>query len=158
MDREKFNILPYDFVKENQIIASKDPDGYEVISPNKISPDLYHELFKFLKTEFTFKQAINWPVRGHQFVTPELSYIRGVPLLPSIGYQTDFELQNNDLREQHNLDRHPTRLPSRVFADKSAHLGRYKWLTMRSTITTDKGQYALSQGQLLATRSVGSSC
>ena len=57
MDREKFNILPYDFVKENQIIASKDPDGYEVISPNKISPDLYHELFKFLKTEFTFKQC-----------------------------------------------------------------------------------------------------
>ena len=37
MDREKFNILPYDFVKENQIIASKDPDGYEVISPNTIS-------------------------------------------------------------------------------------------------------------------------
>ena len=57
MDREKFNILPYDFVKENQIIASKDPYGYEVISPNKISPDLYHELFKFLKTEFTFKQC-----------------------------------------------------------------------------------------------------
>ena len=57
MDREKFNILPYDFVKENQIIASNDPDGYEVISPNKISPDLYHELFKFLKTEFTFKQC-----------------------------------------------------------------------------------------------------
>ena len=57
MDREKFNILPYDFVKENQIIASKDSDGYEVFSPNKISPDLYHELFKFLKTEFTFKQC-----------------------------------------------------------------------------------------------------
>ena len=57
MDKEKFNILPYDFVKENQIIASKDPHGYEVISPNKISPDLYHELFKFLKTEFAFKQC-----------------------------------------------------------------------------------------------------
>ena len=57
MDREKFNILPYDFVKENQIIASKDPDGYEVISPNTISPDLYHELFKFLKTEFALKRV-----------------------------------------------------------------------------------------------------
>ena len=57
MDREKFNILPYDFVKENQVIASKDSDGYEIISPNKITPNLYHELFKFLKTEFAFKQC-----------------------------------------------------------------------------------------------------
>ena len=38
MDKEKFNILPYDFVKENQIIASQTSDGFEVISPNKISP------------------------------------------------------------------------------------------------------------------------
>jgi general secretion pathway protein E len=27
-------------------------DGYEVISPNKISPDLYHEIYKFLKNDF----------------------------------------------------------------------------------------------------------
>ena len=57
MDREEFNILPYDFVKENQIIASQDSDGYDVISPNKITPYLYHELYKFLKTEFVFKQC-----------------------------------------------------------------------------------------------------
>ena len=50
MDITEFNILPYDFVKENQIIASYDSDGYEVISPNKITPYLYHELYKFLKT------------------------------------------------------------------------------------------------------------
>ena len=58
MDREKFNILPYDFVKENQIIASKDPDGYEIISPNKISPDLYHELFKFLKLNLHLNNVV----------------------------------------------------------------------------------------------------
>ena len=57
MDIKEFNILPYDFVKENQIIASYDSDGYEVISPNKITPYLYHELYKFLKTEFVFKQC-----------------------------------------------------------------------------------------------------
>ena len=48
-----FDIFPYDFVKENQVIANKTEDGYEVISPNKISPDLYHEIYKFLKNEFT---------------------------------------------------------------------------------------------------------
>ena len=39
-----FDIFPYDFVKENQVIANKTEDGYEVISPNKISPNLYLSL------------------------------------------------------------------------------------------------------------------
>ena len=50
--QNRFNIFPYDFVKENQVIATKTLDGFEVISPNKISPDLYHEIHKFLKTDF----------------------------------------------------------------------------------------------------------
>ena len=56
-DRKKFNILPYDFVKENQIIASQNGEEYEVISPNKISPTIYHELYKFLKKDFVFKKC-----------------------------------------------------------------------------------------------------
>ena len=47
-----FHIFPYDFVKENQVIVNMTKDGYEVISPNKISPDLYHEIYKFLKNDF----------------------------------------------------------------------------------------------------------
>ncbi len=50
--QNRFNIFPYDFVKENQVIATKTSDGFEVISPIKISPDLYHEIHKFLKTDF----------------------------------------------------------------------------------------------------------
>jgi len=57
IDKEKFNILPYDFVKENQIIASQKTHGYEVISPNKITPTLYHELYKFLKKDFVFNKC-----------------------------------------------------------------------------------------------------
>ena len=57
MDKEKFNILPYDFVKENQIIASQKTHGYEVVSPNKMTPTLYHELYKFLKKDFVFNQC-----------------------------------------------------------------------------------------------------
>ena len=57
MDKEKFNILPYDFVKENQIIVSKNVEGLTAISPNKIAPSLYHELYKFLKKDFVFNQC-----------------------------------------------------------------------------------------------------
>ncbi len=56
-DRKNFNILPYDFVKENQIIASQNGEEYEVISPNKITPTVYHELYKFLKKILFSKNA-----------------------------------------------------------------------------------------------------
>ena len=57
IDTENFNILPYDFVKENQIIVSKNVEGLTAISPNKIAPSLYHELYKFLKKDFVFNQC-----------------------------------------------------------------------------------------------------
>ena len=57
IDTENFNILPYDFVKENQIIVSKNAKGLTAISPNKIAPSLYHELYKFLKKDFVFNQC-----------------------------------------------------------------------------------------------------
>ena len=57
IDTENFNILPYDFVKENQIIVSKNAEGLKAISPNKIAPSLYHELYKFLKKDFVFNQC-----------------------------------------------------------------------------------------------------
>jgi general secretion pathway protein E len=57
IDKEKFNILPYDFVKENQIIVSQKTHGYEVVSPNKMTPTMYHELHKFLKKDFVFNQC-----------------------------------------------------------------------------------------------------
>ena len=56
-DTENFNLLPYDFVKENQIIVSKNAEGLTAISPNKIDPSLYHELYKFLKKDFVFNQC-----------------------------------------------------------------------------------------------------
>ena len=48
------DILPYDFVRENEVIASFNSNGYEVLSPNKISTDLYHEIQRYLKSSFRF--------------------------------------------------------------------------------------------------------
>jgi general secretion pathway protein E len=52
-----FDIFPYDFVKENQVLATKTSDGYEVISPNKISLNLYQEMHKFLKADFILQEC-----------------------------------------------------------------------------------------------------
>ena len=49
------DIFPYDFVRENEVIASFDnSSGYAVISPNKLTSDLYHEIQRYLKSNFTF--------------------------------------------------------------------------------------------------------
>ena len=48
------NILPYDFVKENNVLAFSDGDSFSVISPNNLSDDIYHEIQRFLKSNFSF--------------------------------------------------------------------------------------------------------
>ena len=44
------NILPYDFVKENDVLAFNEGDSFSVISPNSLSDDIYHEIQRFLKS------------------------------------------------------------------------------------------------------------
>ncbi|XQW86418.1 M1 family aminopeptidase [Thalassotalea piscium] len=101
-----------------------------------------------LSTEFTFQQPVLWPAGGHQFVTPELSYLRGVPLLPTIGYQESYELRDRQLRADYHLTVKKEELPTKVFAYEQTRQGRYDWLTVSSTVTTAKGYQVLSQGEL----------
>ena len=56
----KSDILPYDFVRENQVIASETKDGYIVISPNKLSISIYQELQRFLNSNFGKSFSFSW--------------------------------------------------------------------------------------------------
>ena len=49
------NIFPYDFVKENEVIAVQNGKGIIVSSPKPISLNIYQEIQRFLDAEFTFK-------------------------------------------------------------------------------------------------------
>ena len=48
------DILPYDFVRENEVIVSHSEDGYELISSKKLTPALYHEIKRYIKSDFVF--------------------------------------------------------------------------------------------------------
>ena len=48
------NLLPYDFVKENDVLAFKEDNEIKVISPNNLSINLYQEIQRFLKSNFIF--------------------------------------------------------------------------------------------------------
>ena len=51
----KSDVLPYDFVKENNVIASKTKNGYLVTSPRKLSKNLYQEVQRYLNSSFKFE-------------------------------------------------------------------------------------------------------
>lgn len=49
---QKSNLLPYDYVKANQIIALEEAEGCRVISTAAISIETYHELSRYLNQDF----------------------------------------------------------------------------------------------------------
>ena len=51
----KSDVLPYDFVKEKNVIASKTKNGYLVTSPRKLSKNLYQEVQRYLNSSFKFE-------------------------------------------------------------------------------------------------------
>ena len=51
----KSDVLPYDFVKENNVIASKTKNGYLVTSPRKLSKNIYQEVQRYLNSSFKFE-------------------------------------------------------------------------------------------------------
>ena len=49
------DIFPYDFVKENEVIAFQNGEGIVVSSPKPISLNLYQEIQRFLNSDFRFE-------------------------------------------------------------------------------------------------------
>ncbi|NNG43236.1 hypothetical protein HJP15_09955 [Pseudoalteromonas sp. NEC-BIFX-2020_002] len=108
-----------------------------------------------LKSTFTYQQPKLWPVNSHQIVTPEFSYIRSVPLLPTVGYQANYELTDHGLRETHNLQEKLQRPPSQLFAKADNRQGQFEWTTLSSTVTTEAGHQIVSQGELVSQARMG---
>ena len=51
----KSDVLPYDFVKENNVIVSETQNGYLVTSPKKLSKNIYQEVQRYLNSSFKFE-------------------------------------------------------------------------------------------------------
>ncbi len=100
---------------------------------------------------FNFQNERLWPTGFHHFVSKKLSYLRSMPLFPAIGYQADFELKNEQLRQEHQLTSVRKLKPSELTSEVMKELKpKYDWANLKTTITTDNGQTALSQGVLVS--------
>ena len=55
VESNKSDILPYDFVKENEVIVSRTDNGYVATSPKELSIILYQEIRRYLDSSFKFE-------------------------------------------------------------------------------------------------------
>ncbi|MEH8018383.1 hypothetical protein MN202_14170 [Rheinheimera muenzenbergensis] len=109
-----------------------------------------------LQSKLTFKQPRFWPAVLPQFVKPSLSYLRAIPLLPTIGLQWEYLLRDTELRAHYGLAPLALAKPSVLFAsahdsgqDHPTATAQYQWVTLHSVMSTDIGQTPLTQGELL---------
>ncbi|HEA17177.1 MAG TPA: hypothetical protein ENH88_12170 [Pseudoalteromonas prydzensis] len=102
-----------------------------------------------LTTQFEVHQAKLWPAGGHQIITSEFSYIRAVPVLPTIGYQINYELTDTSLRAQYGLQPKVRPLASALLTKGQNRPEHYERITMSSTVSTAAGYQIVTQGKQL---------
>jgi len=102
-----------------------------------------------LSTRVTFKQPQHWPAVMHQLVKPSFSYLRGIPILPTIGFQPQYRLRNKALRQEYGLAPLNLAKPSALFAKPQTFQAHYDWASMHSVVSTNGQQVPLAQGDLV---------
>jgi len=105
---------------------------------------------RVMHAEFSYKQSQYWPHRSHQVVKPEFSYFRANPLLPTVGYQIDHQLDNAQLRAKYELKEIKNLAPSEIFKEEVNKTGTYQWASLNTVISTELGHHAISQGELVS--------
>jgi ABC-2 type transport system permease protein len=104
---------------------------------------------------FSFKQSQYWPHRSHQVVKPEFTYFRANPLLPTVGYQVQHQLDNAQIRANYNLKEIESLAPSELYKEETNNTGAYQWTSLSTVISTKAGHHAISQGELVSSWNEG---
>lgn len=102
-----------------------------------------------LSMGLTFKQPQHWPAVMHQLVKPSFSYLRGIPILPTIGFQPQYRLRNETLRQEYGLAPLNLAKPSVLFAMPQTSQAHYDWASIHSVVSTNAQQVPLAQGELV---------
>jgi len=105
---------------------------------------------RVMHAEFRFNQSQYWPHRSHQVVKADFSYFRADPLLPTIGYQAEYQLEDPQIRAEYKLNNFKSAVPSELFKGETVSTNTYQWATQSTIISTLKGHYGVSQGELVS--------
>ncbi|MFC3204185.1 M1 family aminopeptidase [Alteromonas oceani] len=93
--------------------------------------------------------ARRWLPSGHQILLPEFSYLRGIPLLPNIGFNRQYTLRDEVLREELGLAALDMPLPS-SFVDKAPVTTLQSTpATLHSVVSSPASHTVHAQGQVV---------
>ena len=105
--------------------------------------------------QFTYQQPTLWPNRSRQAINSKFAYLEGNTLLPSIGYQSRFELLDNQLRKRYGLNTFEQAISHKRYLAKSLANQPNSFINSTTVISTLKSHNALSQGKLIKKWSEG---
>lgn len=103
-----------------------------------------------ITVSFDYKQPQLWPVSSSTFVKPELTFLRGVPLMPVIGFQRNWTLFDETLRAEFGLAELVLPLPSE-YKEKmqTGQSPQYNWVTFETEVSTSSDHHAIAPGKLI---------
>ncbi|MBU1618915.1 MAG: ABC transporter permease [Gammaproteobacteria bacterium] len=98
-----------------------------------------------LTVQLQLKQSGLWPAAMHQLIRPDFSYLRSVPLFPTVGFVPEYRIRDNNTRTEYGLPKLTAQKPSEASTENAA----YQWVKMESVISVPVGQEAITQGALV---------
>ena len=102
-----------------------------------------------LHAEIVVNGARWWLPAGHQILLPEFSYLRGIPLLPSIGFNRQYTLRDEVLREELGLAALDMPLPSAFVNATPPTTLQSTPITLRSVVSAPVSHTVHTQGQVV---------
>ncbi|MCP4862728.1 MAG: M1 family metallopeptidase [Alteromonas sp.] len=90
-----------------------------------------------------------WLPAGHQILLPEFSYLRGIPLLPNIGFNRQYTLRDEVLREELGLAALDMPLPSAFDGKAPVTTLQSTPVTLRSVVSSPVSHTVHTQGQIV---------
>jgi len=120
----------------------------------ELSAPLFPGQSLLLKTEMNYQQPKLWPATLHQIVTPEFTYFRSTPMIPNIGFNPDFMVNDNTRRLELGLttlnDNKPTDyLEHRLEPSNKLVDAKYRRMQIHSIISTTKSHNVIAPGKLI---------
>ncbi|MGJ8679665.1 M1 family aminopeptidase [Paraglaciecola sp.] len=134
-----------DFSKKYSQVFDQELGQYVVSLEQPLAPG---EVFT-MSFVLNYTQPEYWPAVGSQIVKPSFSYIRAVPMLPSVGFQRNLTLRGELVRQRFDLKPLNIPAPSRLFSTPNTVTSRYEWASVSSIISTSANQLPLAQGDIV---------
>ena len=107
-----------------------------------------------LQFSLILEQSGYQKIPNHKVLTSGFVYIRGVPILPELGYQPVREISDNDWRQKYGLAKVHHEAFETLLGNRDRAKDIYQWTTLSTIISTPEDFQSFSQGELISEKKI----